>query len=887
MPNTDNSLSNDEFSELLDNYCQQQYKKSLNDYIQNLIDKAVQPLIQHIDALQQQLQYLQHSPQQQHKSYNTSDINRISNDMSTMNLHSDPSSLAQRRLSLSRSQSGGGSSGISSNASSSSSSSSTTASTGDQLDNISDIDPRMVLNSRLKTRVSTADSTMESNLGISPVQRKMNLTNKSGLSADGHSIHQLGINSNINNITSPQTRQRGSVNGQGPELILVEDVRVSAKIASAALTRAHYKVVIASDGESAVEQYKQNINTVRVILMDINLPGISGIEATQQIRQLEKQHNGSPVLIYGLTGNVEEENMRQYQQCGMNGCIIKGKLLVNAVSQAIQISERNPNEFVNLANEKYVANESKSNNDEQSQQSSSTQQQQQQHQPALQNNPRYVPDTPTHTPLPDDPLRQTDAVSPQSSMSTIQTQQQQSPLQQLPKRINTPPTQTQSISSQSQSQSQSQSTNLSSAPSFSLNRSLSTGGGSNADLLLVEDVRVSARIAQQSLTRANYRVDVASDGESAVQKFKSHSNNIRIILMDINLPGISGIEATEQIRRYERDNNITNNVIIFGLTGNVDEDNLRLYQQSGMNGCIVKGKLLPDAVQQGVKQIQLNPTTFVNLASQNAFSNNQSPSSATPQQHQSSSTATGNIQQRPPSSSSNNRSIQSIRNESTTYDNSVIGTPRATQPRQLLADRFQGRGINRPGVGLGNSSSGGSTLPNALGERYSPTNTLQSQSQSQSHSLSQQQSIGGNGPQLLLVEDVRVSQKIAQSALQRAHYKVIVASDGESAVEQFKQYWHTLHIILMDINLPGISGIEATEKIRQYESTLQSQHMDYRPILIYGLTGNVEEENLKLYEAAGMNGCIMKGKVLADSVKEAERQSEINPNNFVNLVQQN
>jgi CheY-like chemotaxis protein len=141
-----------------------------------------------------------------------------------------------------------------------------------------------------------------------------------------------------------------------------------------------------------------------------------------------------------------------------------------------------------------------------------------------------------------------------------------------------------------------------------------------------------------------------------------------------------------------------------------------------------------------------------------------------------------------------------------------------------------------------------------------------------------------SGPDLLLVEDVRVSQKLAQQALSRAHFKVIVASDGETAVEQFKHNWNTLRIVLMDINLPGISGIEATEKIRRYEETLKLQHPDYVSVHIFGLTGNVDEENLRLYEQAGMNGCILKGKLLVDSVREAERQTSFGGSTFVNLV---
>jgi hypothetical protein len=73
-------------------------------------------------------------------------------------------------------------------------------------------------------------------------------------------------------------------------------------------------------------------------------------------------------------------------------------------------------------------------------------------------------------------------------------------------------------------------------------------------------------------------------------------------------------------------------------------------------------------------------------------------------------------------------------------------------------------------------------------------------------------------PDLLLVEDVRVSQRIGEAALRRAHYKVTLASDGQAAVDSFKMYQDSLEVVLMDIHMPGMNGIEATELIRQFEA---------------------------------------------------------------------
>jgi CheY-like chemotaxis protein len=85
----------------------------------------------------------------------------------------------------------------------------------------------------------------------------------------------------------------------------------------------------------------------------LQLPGISGIEATEQIRALERASigdgggNNDVVFIFGLTGNVDPESMRNYEAAGMNGCILKGKVLADAVKVAIE--EANQGKFVNIS----------------------------------------------------------------------------------------------------------------------------------------------------------------------------------------------------------------------------------------------------------------------------------------------------------------------------------------------------------------------------------------------------------------------------------------------------------------------------------------------------------------------------------------------------------
>jgi len=107
------------------------------------------------------------------------------------------------------------------------------------------------------------------------------------------------------------------------------------------------------------------------------------------------------------------------------------------------------------------------------------------------------------------------------------------------------------------------------------------------------------------------------------------------------------------------------------------------------------------------------------------------------------------------------------------------------------------------------------------------------------------------------VDDITVTVHLTLHSLYRAGFDdVDTAINGRIAVTMAKQ--RTYDIILMDITLPVLSGIEATKKIREYEKKINRE-----PAYIIALTGAVSEDDLELYKEAGMNGCIEKGCVVS------------------------
>ena len=81
------------------------------------------------------------------------------------------------------------------------------------------------------------------------------------------------------------------------------------------------------------------------------------------------------------------------------------------------------------------------------------------------------------------------------------------------------------------------------------------------------------------------------------------------------------------------------------------------------------------------------------------------------------------------------------------------------------------------------------------------------------------------------------------------------------------------------INMPDLSGVDTTTIIRKLENQSKENYF----VLILGLTGNIDSESLEIYKKCGMNGCILKGKNLEESVEEAIRLHE-NHNEFIDLT---
>lgn len=85
------------------------------------------------------------------------------------------------------------------------------------------------------------------------------------------------------------------------------------------------------------------------------------------------------------------------------------------------------------------------------------------------------------------------------------------------------------------------------------------------DILLAEDNMVNQKLAVKILEKYGHIVEIAENGALAVDAFKARVAQGRmfdIVLMDVSMPFMGGMEATELIRSYEREQNLPRTPII-------------------------------------------------------------------------------------------------------------------------------------------------------------------------------------------------------------------------------------------------------------------------------------------------------------------------------------
>ena len=120
------------------------------------------------------------------------------------------------------------------------------------------------------------------------------------------------------------------------------------------------------------------------------------------------------------------------------------------------------------------------------------------------------------------------------------------------------------------------------------------------------------------------------------------------------------------------------------------------------------------------------------------------------------------------------------------------------------------------------------------------------------------------GPQILVVEDNERNMKLFRDVLVATGHRTLEATTGEGAVELAAA--HGPDLVLMDIQLPDIGGIEALARLRANERTAS--------VPVVALTAQAMEGDRERFLAAGFDGYLSKPVNVTDLIATVKHYCE-------------
>ena len=108
-----------------------------------------------------------------------------------------------------------------------------------------------------------------------------------------------------------------------------------------------------------------------------------------------------------------------------------------------------------------------------------------------------------------------------------------------------------------------------------------------------------------------------------------------------------------------------------------------------------------------------------------------------------------------------------------------------------------------------------------------------------------------NSGHILLAEDNHINQLFVTTLLKKAGYSITTADNGQQVLDLLQAQPDSYHLILMDIQMPVLNGLDTTKVIRVQEAP-------YAEIPIIALTANSHKDDEDLYLKSGMDAYVPK-----------------------------
>jgi CheY-like chemotaxis protein/signal transduction histidine kinase len=341
-------------------------------------------------------------------------------------------------------------------------------------------------------------------------------------------------------------------------------------------------------------------------------------------------------------------------------------------------------------------------------------------------------------------------------------------------------------------------------------------------ILLVEDSIVNQQIATKIIEKLGFRVDVASNGEEAITALSAVSYDI--VFMDVQMPVMDGIEATRHIRSGSR-KTLNPDVPIIAMTAHTLPGIQKQFHEVGMNGTIIK-PIHPDEISNCIKkhgksihpkngQIQNSVSEKIDhTVNHEKINYNQSDTASKTQM----------IYDRESLLKRLDGDEELLHEIISDFLNDI---PELSETLKMAIDQKDFKTISfiaftikegaadissEPILAVCNQleSAGKSQNIDKVKVHYKAFNNLINAFKKTVLPQASQE-----GFSILVVEDEPTNQKLMEKILKKKNYSVKIVNNGIDAIKEMKH--HHFDLIFMDIQLPGMDGMETTQRIRNVE----------------------------------------------------------------------
>ena len=110
-------------------------------------------------------------------------------------------------------------------------------------------------------------------------------------------------------------------------------------------------------------------------------------------------------------------------------------------------------------------------------------------------------------------------------------------------------------------------------------------------ILVVEDERLMLRLLEKFLSRQGYQVLLAADGEQAIDGYCRHKTEIDVVLLDVGLPKVSGVDVLRKMKKENPD------VRVVVASGYLDARMKTEMYRAGVKAFLDKPYLLPEMLE--------------------------------------------------------------------------------------------------------------------------------------------------------------------------------------------------------------------------------------------------------------------------------------------------